>query len=574
MLQSIHVKNLALIEDSEVEFSEGLNIITGETGAGKSLLIGSVNLALGGKFDASLLRQGAESGFVELVFSCNEENATDKLKEMEIIPEEDGSIIISRKFSQGKSSCRVNGESVTLKALQELSVELIDIHGQHDHRNLLKRSKHLEIIDSYGADEILPLLDELQKLYKEYRSLLAEYSENKKDAETVAREKSLLEFEAEEIENAAVKAGEDDELEELYVRISNARKIAESLGEAYNLTSDGEGDAASRIGQALRDISYVAGYDKRLDSLVDQISDIEALLNDFNRELSGFLNDYDFEEGEFDRVEKRLNLINDLKNKYGGSIDSIIEYGKEAAEKLEKYENYEEYIASLEKKIEKLKADLEKKCQALSDVRKNIAGKLSEALKESLEGLNFPQVKIEIKLERSEEISAKGFDEANFLISTNIGEPVKPLENVASGGELSRIMLGIKTVMAARDNTETLIFDEIDAGISGRTAWKVSEQLGLLSRKHQVLCITHLPQIAAMADEHFVIEKSADSGSTKTEVRGLIEEESISELARLLGSDEESKAAIENARDMKNRAKEYKKSRLPLKGKLSDTRDL
>ncbi len=560
MLQSIHVKNLALIEDSEVEFSEGLNIITGETGAGKSLLIGSVNLALGGKFDASLLRQGAESGFVELVFSCKEENVNDKLKEMEITPEEDGTVIIQRKFSQGKSSCRVNGESVTLKALQELSAELIDIHGQHDHRNLLKRSKHLEIIDSYGTDEISPILDELRKLYREYKDLLAEYQENKKDSDTVAREKSLLEFEVEEIENAAVKPGEDEELEDLYVRISNARKIAESLGEAYNLTSDGDGDAASRIGQALRDISSVSGYDKRLDSLVDQISDIESLLNDFNRELSGFLNDYDFEEGEFDRVEKRLNLINDLKNKYGGSIDSIAEYGKEAAEKLEKYANYEEYISTLEKKTEKLKADLEKKCTELSGVRRKAADKLTKELKESLEGLNFVQVNLEIKLDRSEEISAKGFDEADFLISTNIGEPIKPLENVASGGELSRIMLGIKTVMAAQDNTETLIFDEIDAGISGRTAWKVSEQLGLLAGRHQVLCITHLPQIAAMADEHFVIEKSSDSGSTKTEVRGLNDEESVSELARLLGSDEESKAAIENARDMKDKAREYKKN--------------
>lgn len=560
MLQSIHVKNLALIADSEVEFAEGLNIITGETGAGKSLLIGSVNLALGGKFDASMLRQGAESGFVELVFYCKEKTVSDKLAEMDITPEEDGSIIITRKFSQGKSSCRVNGESVTLKALQELSGELIDIHGQHDHRNLQKRSKHLEIIDSYGAEELAGKAAQTGALYHEYKELQSEYSENKKDTETILREKSLLEFEVKEIEDADIKNGEDEELEQLYVRISNSRKIAESLSEAYNLTSDGEGDAASRIGQALRSISSVSGYDKRLESLEGQITDIESLLNDFNRELSGYLNDYDFEEGEFERVERRLNLINDLKNKYGGSIDRIREYAASALEKLEKYENYEEYISSLEKKIEAKKNELEKCCAELSDKRKKVAVKLSEQLKASLEGLNFPQVQIEIRIERSENITSKGFDEADFLISTNIGEPVKPLESVASGGELSRIMLGIKTVMAARDNTGTLIFDEIDAGISGRTAWKVSEQLGLLSRKHQVLCITHLPQIAAMADEHFVIEKSASLGSTTTDVRGLDYEESVGELARLLGSDEESKAAVDNARDMKLRADEYKKT--------------
>ncbi len=558
MLQSIHVKNLALIEETEVEFGEGLNIITGETGAGKSLLIGSVNLALGGKFDTSTLRKGAEDGFVKLVFVSEDEKVKNLLREMDIEPEEDGTIILLRKFSQGKSSCKINGESVTAKQVGRLAEELIDIHGQHEHQSLLKKSKHLDILDAFGEKTLKPLLEKTAESYKAYKEAAAELSENEKDTSDIEREKSLLEFEVSEIEAAALTEGEDTELEEKYSKMANARKIAESLSEAYNYTSAAQSNVSSLLGSALRAVGSVAGYDRSIESLESQLSDIEGLVNDFNRDLSGYMSDFTFEEGEFEAVSERLDMINSFKRKYGDSISEILEFAKEASDKLDKYADYEGYIYRLKEKVEKSEAVLLKNCEALSKERKKIAKDLSAKLKESLVGLNFLSVEFEIDVRPGSKPGANGYDEVEFMISTNPGEALKSLGSVASGGELSRIMLGLKTVMAGEDSIDTLIFDEIDTGISGRTAFKVSKQLGKLAKAHQVLCITHLPQIAAMADEHFAIEKEATKDSTRTFIRNLNGEESVRELARLLGSDEESEAALDNARDMLLKAKEYK----------------
>lgn len=558
MLQSIHVKNLALIEETEVEFGEGLNIITGETGAGKSLLIGSVNLALGGKADASLLRKGADEGFVKLVFVSEDEKVKKILRDMDIEPEEDGTIILLRKLSQGKSSCKINGETVTAKQVGHLAEELIDIHGQHEHQSLLKKSKHLDILDAFGEKTLSPLLNKTAESYKAYKEALDELSENEKDTTDLEREKSLLEFEVGEIEAAALTEGEDKELEDKFSRMANARKIAESLSEAYNYTSAAQTSASSLLGNALRAVGNVSQYDSSIEALESQLSEIEGLMNDFNRDLSGYMSDFTFEEGEFEEVSERLDLINSFKRKYGDTIQEILEFAKEASNKLDKYADYEGYIYRLKEKVSKTEEILLKNCEALSKERKKIAVSLSEKLKESLVGLNFLSVEFEVDVRPGNKPGAKGYDEVEFMISTNPGEPLKSLGDVASGGELSRIMLGLKTVMAGEDSIDTLIFDEIDTGISGRTAFKVSKQLGKLSRAHQVLCITHLPQIAAMADEHFAIEKEATKDSTKTFVRSLNGEESVRELARLLGSDEESEAALDNARDMKQKAKDYK----------------
>ncbi|MCR4618272.1 MAG: DNA repair protein RecN [Lachnospiraceae bacterium] len=558
MLESIHVKNLALIEETEVEFAEGLNIITGETGAGKSLLIGSVNLALGGKFDASLLRKGADGGYVELVFRSRAEAVINLLKEMDIEPEEDDRIILTRKLMQGKSTCKINGESVTAKQVKTLAEELIDIHGQHEHQSLLKKSKHLDILDAYGGDKIKELSDEVRIYYKQYKDAVSELEENEKDTSDIEREKSLLEFEVNEIEAAGLVIGEDTELEEKYTKMANARKIAEALGEAYNYTSASSENAASLVGSALREVSSVSSYDKDIEGLESQLSEIEALMNDFNRDLSGYMNDFTFEEGEYEAVSERLDLINSFKKKYGDSIEKILNYGKEASNKLDKYTDFEGYILGLKEKVKSSEKELLKACEELSKVRKKLSKELSVKLKESLVGLNFLSVEFEIEVRSGNPPTAKGYDDVEFMISTNPGESLKPLGDVASGGELSRIMLGIKTVMAGADSIDTLIFDEIDSGISGRTAFKVSKQLGKLGGEHQVLCITHLPQIAAMADAHYVIEKTASKDSTTTSVRCITGEESVLELARLLGSDEESEAALNNARDMIQKAKEYK----------------
>ena len=557
MLQSIHVKNLALIEETEVEFKEGLNIITGETGAGKSLLIGSVNLALGSKFDSSMLRKGADSGIIELVFYDESEAIKNKLSDMDLQPSEDGTIILTRKLSQGKSSCKINGETVTIKQVQEVADLLIDIHGQHEHQSLLKKQKHLEILDAFGEKELKDLLSETARVYKEHKKALDELDANKKDTSEIDREKALLEFECNEIDEANLHIGEDEELEALYRKMSNGRKIIENLSQAYSNTSEGQTNASLQIGQALRCVSNVSEFDDNLKSLENQLFDIENLLNDFNREISSYMSDYEFEEEEFKQVSDRLDLINNLKRKYGSSIEDIIKYADDSREKLSKFADYDSYIERLEIVVQKLEKELLDSCEKLSATRRKLAVKLSEKLVTALQNLNFLTVEFEIRIDKAN-ISAKGFDEATFMISTNPGETLKPLENVASGGELSRIMLAIKTIMASQDEIDTLIFDEIDTGISGKTAWKVSEQLGLLGKHHQVLCITHLPQIAAMADAHYVIEKNALENETKTNVRFIAGDESAYELARLLGSDERSEAALENARDMINKAREYK----------------
>ncbi len=560
MLQSLHVKNLALMEETEVEFGRGLNILTGETGAGKSLLIGSVNLALGGKFEKEMLRRGAESALVELVFASEDERVRQKLLALELEPEEDGTVIISRKMQTGKSIYRLNGETVTAKQVKELAELLIDIHGQHEHQSLLHKKKHMEILDAYCGEAYLQAAEAVENAYRECRELTKALEEEAMDEDTMAREQSLAEFELQEIEQAQLQPGEDEELERRYRLMINGKKITENLAESYQYTgSDFEAGAGSALSRALRALRNVAGLDGRLGELEDQLAEIDSLLADYNRDLADYMSDCEFDDETFQEVEDRLNQVNHLKEKYGRSIENVLAYAKERQELLLKISDYDVYMRQLEEKLEAAKARLDTACAVLSDIRRKNASVLTKKLKTALEHLNFAAVKFEIAVNRASAITAKGYDDVEFLISTNPGEGLKPLGQVASGGELSRVMLAIKTVLAGRDSIDTLIFDEIDAGISGRTAWRVSEQLDMVAHAHQVLCITHLPQIAAMADRHFVIEKSSSADNTITDIRVLEEEESLGELARLLGSDTATEAALSNAREMRTQAVTHKK---------------
>ena len=555
MLQSLHVKNLALMEETEVSFGEGLNVLTGETGAGKSLLLGSVNLALGAKFDKDMLRKGAESALVELSFSGNEK-VRERLLSMELETQEDGSVLITRKMQVGKSVFRINGEVVTAKQVKELAEVLIDIHGQHEHQSLLHKKKHLEILDAFGGKEAQEALSEVSVSFHAWKELLKELSSESLDEKERAREQSLAEYECQEIVDAALRSGEDEELEEKYRVMVNGQKIMEALGESYSYTSsDGAGSALSR---ALRALGSVSGYDKRLAELEDQLAEVDSLLADYNRDIADYMEDVTFDEEALHETEERLNLINRLKEKYGNTIEEIIGYGEERQAYLEKLSDYDAYLENLKANVEKERKKLAAACEKLSKIRKKNAKTLTGLLTKALEQLNFLTVDFEIHVGDLEEPTEKGADDVEFLISTNPGEERRPLGAVASGGELSRIMLAIKTVLAERDEVDALIFDEIDSGISGKTAWQVSGQLGKVSKAHQVICITHLPQIAAMGDSHFLIEKSTDGSSTSTNVRLLTEVESIGELARLLGSDELSEAAITNAQDMRRQALERK----------------
>ncbi len=559
MLQSLHVKNLALMKETEVNFQEGLNILTGETGAGKSLLIGSVNLALGAKFDKDMLGRAGDSALVELVFHCPGEEVSQKMAQMELEPDEEGTIILTRKMQVGKSTYKINGETVTAKQVKELAEVLIDIHGQHEHQSLLHHKKHLEILDAYCGQELESLKLELAEVYSECRELEAQMEQEAMDEVAKLREQSLAEFELQEIEKARLVPGEDEELTQKYRIMVNGQRITAGLSECHMLTgNDSEAGAAGSLGRALKALRGVSGYDEKLQQLENQLSDIENLLSDFNRDAAEYLTNYDFDAEDFQQVESRLNHLNHLKDKYGKDISQVLAYAESRRELLNKLSDYDAYMEGLERKLREKQKVLQQVCGQVSQIRIRNSMELQEKLLESLKNLNFLTVEISISVRQLDHISSNGFDEVVFLISTNPGEALKPLAQVASGGELSRVMLAIKTVLAGKDAIDTLIFDEIDAGISGKTAWKVSGQLNQVAKQHQVICITHLPQIAAMADAHFVIEKSAAEEQTITDVRGLAEQESLAELARLLGSDTLTEAALQNAQEMRSQALDLK----------------
>ncbi|MBC5744429.1 DNA repair protein RecN [Lachnospiraceae bacterium MD308] len=557
MLQSVHVKNLALIEEIEVDFKEGLNILTGETGAGKSIILGSVNLALGGRYTKDIIRKGADHGFVELTFFVEDERLLERLRSLDIFPE-DGIVVLSRRLMEKRSISRINGETVTMGLLKEAASALIDIHGQHEHQSLLYKKNHLEIVDAFAGEAVKECKGCVRDAYNEYRRYQKELNEAGMDEAQRARELSLLQFESAEIREANPLPGEDEELEGMYRRMVNGKRIAESAAEAYAYTSEDDASASENLSRAIRAMSEIAECDEAAGELRSQLEEIDNLLNDFNRELSEYSKSFEFSEEEFYETENRLNELNRLKVKYGNSVEEILSYCEEQEKKIEKLTDYESYIDGLIKKCEESEKKLDRDTKKLTKLRKEQAKLLESAICEGLKELNFPDVQFQIQVDKLGDFTANGKDDVEFLISLNPGQPVKPLANVASGGELSRIMLAIKTVMADRDAIETLIFDEIDVGISGRTAQKVSEKMAVIGKGHQVICITHLAQIAAMADHHFVIEKTVGEMDTRTDIRPMDEKESIEELARILGGAKITDAVMQNAKEMKELAKQVK----------------
>lgn len=557
MLQSLHVKNLALIEEIEVEFGKGLNILTGETGAGKSIILGSVNLALGGRYTKDILRKGTDYGFVELLFHVENEKQIQKLKELDVFPE-DGLIVLSRRLMEGRSTSRINGETVTMSKLKEVASILIDIHGQHEHQSLLYKKNHLGIVDAFAHEYVAENKKNVSAAYKEYRRCKKELDEAGMDETERAKELSFLQFEVSEIQNANLKIGEDEELEELYRKMVNGKRIADSAKEAYTYTSEDSGSASETLSRAVRALSDIHNLDERAEELYNQLVEIDSLLNDFNHELSDYADSCEYSEEELCETENRLNDINHLKVKYGNNIEKILAYCSEQEEKIEKLLDYENYMDELRIKLDKAESILLKETKKLSKLRKEQALVLEHAIEEGLKDLNFSDVKFKISFAELGNYTAEGMDDVEFMISLNKGQPVRPLINVASGGELSRIMLVIKSVMADRDDIETLIFDEIDVGISGRTAQKVSEKMAVIGKKHQVICITHLAQIAAMSDSHFVIRKNVEEMDTTTNIYELNEKESIEELARILGGAKITETVMQSAVEMKELARQTK----------------
>lgn len=553
MLQSLHVKNLALIDEAEVNFEKGLNILSGETGAGKSIIIGSVNLALGGKASRDMVRRDADYALVELIFQIENEELEEKLKALDVYPE-DHQVIMTRKLMSGRSVCRINSETVAASRMRDVASFLIDIHGQHEHQSLLSYKNHLKYLDAYAGNEVENVKTALAKAFKTYQAKKKELSEASLDEEQQARELSFLQFEIEEITNANLQDGEDEELETLYRKLANGRKIMESAGTAHELTAGSGENASELIGRALRELISVSAYDETMQSLSDQLSEIDSLLGDFTHELSAYLSDTDFSEELFCRTQERLDEINHLKSKYGDSIEKILHALEEKEAKAEKLAHFDAYRKQLEDELAKQEAVVRNYSDQLHEIRQKYAKIFVKEVTQSLIDLNFLDVRFEMRFEKMDHYTANGQDDARFYISTNPGEELRPLEQIASGGELSRIMLALKTVLAEHDDIETLIFDEIDSGISGRTAQMVAEKMKMTGKNHQIICITHLPQIAAMADAHFLIEKMAENGSTVSQIRMLEREESISELARMLGGVKITDRVLESAKEMKELA--------------------
>lgn len=555
MLQYLHVKNLALIDEIEVEFQPGLNILTGETGAGKSIILGSVNLALGGRYNADMLRQGAGFGLVELAFSIEDDAVRRQLEALDIFPE-DGMLVLTRKLIEGRSISKINGETVNMGILKDVASLLIDIHGQHEHQALLHKKNHLALLDTYARNEVGDLKASVSSAFRKFQKCRRALEESGMDEEHRRKEISLAEFEIHEIEEADLQDGEDDELDTLYQRMTKSRRFTESIAETYRYTSESaQGNASDFLSRAIRCFQNVEDCDEQGAALYQQLVEIDSLLNDFNRELSEYEKSFEFSEEEYYETENRLNLLNYLKTKYGNDVNKIKEYCSAKKERLNELKDYENYIAELEKKYADSEKELKKYSEALTKARGKAAQTFVQEIKQGLYDLNFLDVEFEMKISRLDAYSLNGTDEGEFYISTNPGESVKPLGNVASGGELSRIMLAVKSVLADKEDTPTLIFDEIDTGISGITAGRVGEKMRVIGQSRQVICITHLPQIAAMADAHYLIHKQSKSNITKTEIFCLEKQESVQELARLLGGANITSKILESAAEMKEMAK-------------------
>lgn len=558
MLLQLHVKNLAIIDEVEVDFTEGLNILTGETGAGKSVILGSIHLALGAKADKDSIRDGAEYALVELVFQVENEEQKKKIEALDLPVEEDGVVILQRKISPARSVFKVCGETVSASVLKELAPILLDIYGQHDYQSLLQDKKHLDILDSFGDKTLAEQKALLKEEYAKYLDLKKAYDTPEMSPEQRERELSFARFEVDEIEKAKLVPGELEELESNLRKMENSGKVKEGLVRVLQLLKEEDSSCENSLNRALREMSHLSALDDDMAELEERMTEVDSLLRDLSRDLNFALEADDFDEREFVRVRERVDLINHLQIKYGKSIEQILNYAEERKAYIYRLENAVEESERIGKELADKEALLEEYAKTLRKLRQAEAVKLEKEIVEALHDLNFMQAEFAVSFEEAEQVGANGKDKVVFMISTNPGEKLRPLSAVASGGELSRIMLAIKTISAKRDDINTLIFDEIDSGISGKTAWKVSEKLGILAKSHQVICITHLPQIAAMADSHYCIEKSEQNGKTFTNIMPLNEDGALNEVARLLGGEVITDAVLENARELKIQAQNTK----------------
>lgn len=557
MILELYMKNCALIEELRLDIDKNLNILTGETGSGKSIIIGALGLCLGGKYDRSFLRKGTEKGLVEAVFDVNNQKLKEKLLENGIDIEEDNQIIISKEiFDDGKSISRINGRNVKVSFLKEISNYLIDIHGQHQNQVLFDKDTHIDFLDLFGEELLYESKSDYEKTYIEYNEVkkaLNVLTENKDDMQ-IQREIDLIKFQINEIESANLNENEYEDLLKQRDVYRNGEKIFTNLNNAYLNLYDGSINSVDLISKSLGDLGAIAQYDEKLNDYNDTIERIMYELQDISRDIRSYKENIDFSPYELEQIEQRVDEINTLRRKYGDTIEEILAYKDKINERLDEILNRDEKVEELKLKLKKVEDILVIKAEKLTQKRKEVARNLQEKLLYELKSLNMKNVVFEVSFGKST-FNAKGQDDIEFMSSFNLGEDIKPIYKVASGGEMSRFMLAFKTILADIDEIDTLVFDEIDTGISGIAAQIVGEKLSLIAKKKQIICITHLPQIAANADTHYCIEKKTSNERTFTVISRLDDNQRKDEIARLIAGSNITEKTMEHASEIIELAK-------------------
>lgn len=557
MILELYMKNCALVEESRVSIGENLNILTGETGSGKSIIIEALGLCLGNKYDKSFLRKGTEKGIAEIIVSSQSENLKNILKEYDLDSEDDELIITRIIYADGKSVARINGRTIKMSILKEIALTFIDLHGQHQNQALFNKDTHLKFLDLFGGKKLEDPKNEYKEVYLEYNKVkkaLNILNENK-DEKEIQREIDLLKFQINEIEAAALSEDEYDNLLKQRDIFRNSEKIYNNLSLSYEKLHEGNVNALDLIGMASNELSEIGKYDSTLSEYSETIERIMYELQDICRDVRNYKENIDFEPYALEQIEVRVDEINNLRRKYGDTIEDILNYHDKISARLEEIINRDEMSEELKNKLEILEGKLSEKAHLLTDIRKEVALDLEEAILKELKSLDMKGVTFKVDFTEIS-YSQHGNNDVEFMISFNLGEDMKPIYKVASGGEMSRFMLAFKTILADIDEIGTIVFDEIDTGISGIAAQVVGEKLHNIARKKQILCITHLPQIAANADTHFCIEKNSDDIRTYTTIKRLEQEESIQEIARLIAGSNITETTIEHAREIVNLTKE------------------
>ena len=557
MLVELHVTNFALIDHLDLTFGAGLNILTGETGAGKSIIIDALGLALGERAGSDLIRTGAVRATVEAVFDLTHapEEVLRKLTEAGLdTDEDDHTLLVTRELARagGKSQCRLNGRLMPVSVLKEIAEGLVDVHGQHEHQSLLSADRHVDILDDWGGKEAMALRGEVAAQYTATNALKREREKLQTDARERARTLDLLRFQQEEITGAGLKTGEEETLAADRTRLANSEKLSAAATESYDLLSGGErgsGGALDGLNAALASVEHAAALDETLSPVAEALQNAVAYAEDAGRELRIYQEAVEFNPERLEELETRLDLLRALKRKYGETVEEIIAYGAELTGKLDALEHSEAREAHLTTAIADAEASLVKTAGRLTKLRRSISREFSAGIARELADLGMAATKFEVSIE-AQVIASKGADRVEFLLSPNPGEPLRPLAKIASGGEMSRIMLALKSVLVKTGGIPTMIFDEIDVGVGGRTAQTIGDKLAALACDAQVLCITHLPQIASRAGAHFYIEKRVQDDRTTVSVSPLNAEGRIDEIARMLGGSRRSEAVVQHAREM------------------------